>query len=134
MKTIFTKIIDGELPCHKIAENDRFFSFLSINPIRPGHTLVIPKKEIDYLFELDDDLLSGLFTYAKKIAVAIKKAFPCRKVAVIVYGLEVPHAHVHLIPVIGEPGEIDFRNAKKASEAQLNEAAEKIRTFLGTNL
>ena len=130
MSSIFTKIIKGELPCHKIAEDERFFAFLSVQPLRSGHTLVIPKNETDYLFDLDDSTLADLVLFAKKVAVAVKKAFPCRKIAVLVYGLEVPHAHVHLVPVDGTPGEINFANAKKASDEALAAAALKIKACL----
>ena len=130
MSSIFTKIIKGELPCHKIAEDERFFAFLSVQQLRSGHTLVIPKNETDYLFDLDDSTLADLVLFAKKVAVAVKKAFPCRKIAVLVYGLEVPHAHVHLVPVDGTPGEINFANAKKASDEALAAAALKIKACL----
>ncbi len=127
MATLFTKIIAGEIPCHKIAENDRYLAFLDIRPINPGHTLVIPKKEIDYVFDIDDETFAGLFVYAKKIAIAIKKAVPCKKVGVLVYGLEVPHAHVHLVPIHGVPGEFTFAKAKPTPNEELAAVAEKIR-------
>lgn len=127
MPSIFTKIIRGEIPCHKIMEDDRYFAFLEIRPLRPGHTLVIPKKEVDYFFDLDEETLSGLMAFSKKVASAIKKAVVCEKVAVVVYGLLVQHAHVHLVPVDGTQGELDFRNQKDASEEDLAKMAEKIR-------
>ncbi len=126
MSSIFTKIINGELPCHKILENDDYLAFLEIRPINQGHTLVIPKKETDYIFDLEDKDLAGLMVFAKKVAVMIKKAVPCRKIAVVVYGLEVPHAHVHLVPIHGKPGELSFANAKPASPDELTFIAKKI--------
>jgi histidine triad (HIT) family protein len=102
MATIFSKIIAGEIPSYKVAEDERFFAFLDINPVAKGHTLVVPKQETDYLFDLDDEWLSGLALFSKKVAVAVKKAVPCKRVGVLVMGLEVPHAHVHLIPIQNE--------------------------------
>ena len=99
MASIFTKIINGEIPCHKIAESDQYFAFLDINPQTKGHTLVIPKKEVDYLFDVEDDLLAGIMPFAKKVAVAIKKVVDCERIGVVVAGLEVPHAHIHLVPM-----------------------------------
>ena len=96
MATIFSKIIAGEIPCYKVAENDKFFAFLDINPLAKGHTLVIPKQEVDYIFDLSDEDLAAMHVFAKKVALAIGKAFPCRKVGEAVLGLEVPHAHIHL--------------------------------------
>ena len=127
MPTIFTKILSGEIPCHKIAENEKYLAFLDIRPINPGHTLVIPKKEVDYLFDIEDELLAGLFTYSKKVATAIRKAIPCKKIGVLVYGLEVPHAHVHLVPVHGVPGEFTFAKAKPTPNEELALVAEKIK-------
>ena len=129
MPSIFTRLAGGELPCHKIMEDSDYFSFLEISPLKPGHALVIPKKETDYIFDLDDAALSGLVLFAKKAARAIKKAVPCKKVALIVYGLQVPHAHIHLVPVTGDPGELNFSNAKKAADEELALMAEKIRSF-----
>lgn len=111
MASIFTRIVKGEIPSYKIAEDDNFYAFLDINPIAKGHTLVIPKKEIDYLFDLDDDQYAGLQLFAKKVAIAIKKAIPCVKVGVAVLGLEVPHAHIHLVPMQSEK-DMDFRKEK----------------------
>ena len=102
MATIFSKIIAGEIPSYKVAEDERFFAFLDINPVAKGHTLVVPKQETDYLFDLDDEWLSGLALFSKKVALAVKKAVPCKRVGVLVMGLEVPHAHVHLIPMQNE--------------------------------
>lgn len=106
--TIFSKIIAGEIPSYKVAEDDRFYAFLDINPVKWGHTLVVPKQETDYLFDLEDDLLGGMAVFAKRVAEAIKKTLPCRKVGVAVLGLEVPHAHIHLIPLENE-GDMDFK-------------------------
>lgn len=107
--TIFSKIIAGEIPSYKVAENDRFYAFLDINPVNWGHTLVVPKQETDYLFDIDDAQLAEMMVFAKRVAVAMKKALPCRKVGVAVLGLEVPHAHIHLVPMQRE-GDMDFRN------------------------
>ncbi len=111
MATIFTKIIKGEIPCYKIAEDEKYFAFLDINPLAKGHLLVIPKQETDYLFDLEDDHLAGMMVFAKKIAVAQKKAISCKRVGVAVLGLEVPHAHIHLVPMNSE-ADINFRNPK----------------------
>ena len=99
MATIFTKIINGEIPCYKVAEDDRFFAFLDIHPLVKGHTLVIPKQEVDYIFDLDDDTLAAMHLFAKSVAVSIKKVIPCKRVGMAVMGMEVPHAHIHLIPI-----------------------------------
>lgn len=107
--TIFSKIINGEIPCYKIAEDQRFFAFLDINPVNWGHTLVVPKHETDYIFDLDDEEIGEMMKFAKKVAAGIKDAIPCRKVAMAVLGLEVPHAHIHLIPINTE-GDMDFRH------------------------
>jgi histidine triad (HIT) family protein len=101
MATLFSKIVAGEIPCHKVAENDRFLAFLDIQPLRKGHTLVIPKIEVDYIFDLEDDLLGEMMIFSKEVARKIKANFPCKKVGVTVIGLEVPHAHIHLIPING---------------------------------
>jgi len=111
MATIFTKIITGEIPSYKIAEDDKYYAFLDINPLSKGHTLVIPKKETDNIFDLDDETYMGLFLFAKKIAKAIEKTISCKKVGITVIGLEVPHAHVHLIPINGIY-DIDFSKPK----------------------
>ncbi len=111
MATIFSRIINGEIPCYKIAENDKFFAFLDINPLMKGHTLVIPKKEVDYIFDIEDNDLGEMMIFAKQIANKIKDVIPCVKVGVAVIGLEVPHAHIHLVPMQKE-GDLDFKRAK----------------------
>lgn len=116
--TLFSKIIAGEIPSYKVAEDDRYYAFLDINPVQPGHTLVIPKREEDYLFDLTDEELGGLMVFAKKVARGIKQATNCRKVGVAVLGLEVNHAHVHLIPITTE-GDMDFH--KKQSNVPVEE-------------
>ena len=126
MTSIFSRIVAGEIPCYKIAENDKFFAFFDISPLVPGHTLVIPKKEEDYIFDISDADLAEMIVFAKKIAVAIKKAIPCRKVGVAVIGLEVPHAHIHLVPMQKE-GDLDFRREKMhPTEEQFIEWQKKI--------
>ncbi|NPA36681.1 MAG: HIT family protein [Chlorobi bacterium] len=130
MASVFTKIVNGEIPSFKIAEDDRYYAFLDINPLAKGHTLVIPKQETDYLFDLDDELLAGLMVFAKKIARAIDKAVECKRVGVAVLGLEVPHAHIHLIPLQTE-ADISFSNPKlKFSQEEFEEIAESIRKEL----
>ncbi len=111
MASIFTRIIQGEIPCYKVAEDDRYFAFLDINPLTEGHTLVVPKKETDYLFDLDDDTLAGMGLFAKRIAKRIGEKIACKRVAVVVLGLEVPHAHIHLIPINNEK-DVDFHREK----------------------
>ena len=111
MATIFSRIIAGEIPCYKVAENEKFFAFLDINPLVKGHTLVVPKQEVDYIFDLSDEDLAAMHDFAKKIARAIEKAFPCKKVGEAVIGLEVPHAHIHLIPIQKE-SDMLFSNPK----------------------
>lgn len=124
--TIFSKIIAGEIPCYKIAENDKFFAFLDINPVNWGHTLVVPKRETDYLFDIDDDELAEMMLFSKKIAKAIRKAFDCRKVGVTVLGLEVPHAHIHLVPLQKE-GDMDFKcKIDNPDPARMEEIRDKI--------
>lgn len=108
MATIFSRIIKGEIPCYKIAENDKFFAFMDINPVAKGHTLVVPKWENDYIFALEDDEIAEMMIFAKKVAKAIEKAIPCKRIGVAVIGLEVPHAHIHLIPITTE-GDLDFK-------------------------
>jgi histidine triad (HIT) family protein len=129
MATIFSKIINGEIPCHKIAETDDFLAFLDVFPCAVGHTLVIPKKEIDYIFDLEDELYIGLMKFAKSIEPAIKKAIPCKRIGVAIIGLEVPHAHVHLIP-LNSMADMDFNDKLKVTQEELAEAAEKIRALL----
>ena len=124
--SIFSKIVAGEIPCYKIAENEQFFAFLDINPLTKGHTLVIPKKEIDYIFDLDEHTYSGLMMFAKKVAHALEKSVECKRIGVAVMGLEVPHAHVHLIPIQKE-GDMVISNRKlKLSDEEMKEIAEKI--------
>lgn len=126
MASIFSRIVAGEIPCYKIAENDKFFAFFDISPLVPGHTLVIPKKEEDYIFDIPDADLAEMIVFAKKIAVAIKKAIPCKKVGVAVIGLEVPHAHIHLVPMQKE-GDLDFKREKMhPTEEQFKEWQKKI--------
>ena len=124
---IFSKIAAGEIPSYKCAENEKFYAFLDINQLVKGHTLVIPRREVDYIFDMDDDELAEFQVFAKKVAKAIKAAFPCKKVAEVVLGLEVPHAHIHLIPMQSEQ-DVDFRREKlKLSEEEFKEIAAKIR-------
>jgi histidine triad (HIT) family protein len=122
MSSIFTKIIAGEIPCHKIAENDEFFAFLDINPKTDGHTLVIPKQEIDYIFDIEDEALGRMMQFAKMIARAIEKAIPCKRIGVAVIGLEVPHAHIHLIPIRQE-SDLFAGKSKKTPEELAQTAA-----------
>ncbi|MBD5358553.1 MAG: HIT family protein [Bacteroides sp.] len=124
--TIFSKIIAGEIPCYKVAEDDKFFAFLDINPVNWGHTLVVPKQETDYIFDLDDKQIGEMMVFAKKVAEAIKKAIPCRKVGMAVLGLEVPHAHIHLIPLQKE-GDMDFKHkVENPSPEKMKEISEAI--------
>ncbi|MDE5646121.1 MAG: HIT family protein [Muribaculaceae bacterium] len=124
--TIFSKIIAGEIPSYKIAENDRFFAFLDINPVNWGHTLVVPKTETDYIFDIPDAELGDMMVFAKKVAKALKSAMPCRKIGVTVLGLEVPHAHIHLVPLQKE-GDMDFRHKiSDPDPARMREIAEKV--------
>ncbi len=111
MATVFSKIVAGEIPSYKVAEDENYYAFLDINPLAKGHTLVIPKKEVDYIFDLDDETLAGLTLFAKKVAHKIKSKIECRKVAMVVLGLEVPHAHIHLIPMNSE-NDVDFKREK----------------------
>ncbi len=128
--TIFSKIIIGEIPCYKIAEDKHFFAFLDINPMSKGHTLVIPKVETDYIFNLDDQTLADMMLFAKKIAISIEQSVTCLRVGVAVIGLEVPHAHIHLIP-INKESDMNFKNPKlKLSDEEMNEIAEKIKNNL----
>ncbi len=130
MATIFSRIVAGEIPCYKVAENDKFFAFLDINPLVKGHTLVIPKQEVDYIFDLSDDDLAAMQLFAKQVAIAIKKAFPCIKVGQAVLGLEVPHAHIHLIPMQSEKDML-FSNPKlKLSDEEFRSIAEAIQATL----
>lgn len=127
MSSIFTKIINGEIPSYKIAEDDNYFAFLDINPLAKGHTLVIPKNEIDYIFDVDDDLLAGMMVFAKKVGLAIGAVVECKRVGIAVLGLEVPHAHIHLVPINGIY-DIDFSKPKlKFSDEEFKQIAESIR-------
>jgi len=126
MTTIFTKILTGEIPAHKILENDKYLAFLDIRPVNPGHTLVIPKQEVDYIFDMEDELLKGLIVFAKKVAKAIRRAIPCKKIGVMVAGLEVPHAHIHLIPIIESLTELNFARAKSMEQGELATIAAEI--------
>ncbi len=127
MAGIFAKIAAGEIPSYKCAENDKFYAFLDINPLVKGHTLVIPRREVDYIFDLDDDELAEMVVFAKHVAAAIKKAFPCRKVGMAVLGLEVPHAHIHLIPMQTEK-DMNFANPKlKLADDEMAAVAARIR-------
>lgn len=126
MATIFTKIINGEIPCYKVAEDEKYFAFLDINPLRAGHTLVVPKEETDYVFDLNDESVSGLMVFSKKVAAAIKTVFPCNRIGVAILGLEVPHTHVHLIPM-DTMEDVNFKNPKlKFSAGEFKDMAEKI--------
>jgi histidine triad (HIT) family protein len=129
MASIFTKIINGEIPCYKIAETDKFFAFLDINPNSKGHTLCIPKEEVDKLFDLEDDTYLELMAFSKKVAIAIKKAIPCKRVGMTVIGLEVPHAHVHLIP-LNNMEDARFLSKVKPSDQEFQEIATAIRAAL----
>jgi histidine triad (HIT) family protein len=130
MASIFSKIISGEIPSYKIAEDENYYAFLDINPLAKGHTLVVPKKEIDNLFNLDNELYQGLFLFAKKIANAMEKTIPCKKIGVAVIGLEVPHAHIHLVPINGIH-DIEFSRPKlKLTKEEFEEIAEKISNAL----
>lgn len=126
MSTPFTQIIDGDIPCAKLYEDDRYIAFLDIRPIRTGHALVVPKPEIDYIFDLPDDLLSDLLTTARPIARAIEAEVPCKRVGLMVAGLEVPHCHLHLVPM-DDVGDLNFANASSADPDDLNALAERIR-------
>jgi histidine triad (HIT) family protein len=111
MASIFTRIIKGEIPCHKIAEDDRFLAFLDVMPLVEGHTLVVPKQEVDYIFDIDDELYRDMWLFAKKVSMAVEKAIPCKRIGVAVIGLEVPHAHIHLVP-LNHVGDINFTRPK----------------------
>ncbi|MGB5989718.1 MAG: HIT family protein [Marinifilaceae bacterium] len=117
MASIFTKIINGEIPCHKILEDDNYIAFLDVFPLRKGHTLIVPKVEIDNIFDVEDNLLSGMIVFAKRVAKAIEKTFPCKKIGVTVIGLEVAHAHIHLIPINAEK-DMNFSNEKLKLETK----------------
>lgn len=128
--TIFSRIIAGEIPCYKIDENDEFFAFLDINPLQKGHTLVVPKREVDYIFDLSDQEIAAMQVFAKRIAIAIKKAIPCVKVGECVLGLEVPHAHIHLVPMRSE-GDMRFGSGTlKLTDDEFRQIASEIRAQL----
>jgi len=130
MSSIFSKIIAGEIPCYKIAENDNYIAFLDVFPLKKGHVLIVPKKEVDYIFDLDNDTYNGLMLFAKEVSAAIKKAISCNRIGVTVIGLEVPHAHVHLIPINTE-NDMNFRNEKlKLSKEEFEEIASQIKRHL----
>jgi histidine triad (HIT) family protein len=130
MASIFTKIIHGEIPSYKIAEDDNYYSFLDIHPVAKGHALVVPKVEVDYIFDLDDEILGGMQVFAKKIALAIEKSVSCQRIGMAVAGLEVPHAHIHLIP-INEISDLSFEKPKlKLSQQEFEELLEKIKSNL----
>lgn len=127
MASIFTKIVQGEIPCHKIAETEEFLAFLDVMPLVDGHTLVIPKKEVDYIFDLDDAYFQRLWSFAKNVAPAIEKAIPCKRIGIAVIGLEVPHAHIHLVP-LNHVGDINFSKPKLSpTPGELASIAEKIK-------
>lgn len=127
MATIFSRIIQGEIPCHKVAENDEFFAFLDINPIATGHALVVPKQEVDYLFDLEDDVLGRMMAFAKMVAKAQEKAIPCKRIGLTVIGLEVPHAHIHLVPIQKESDIYFGKEKMQVSSEELAKTAELIR-------
>jgi histidine triad (HIT) family protein len=128
MATIFSRIVAGEIPCYKVAENDKFFAFLDIAPLAKGHVLVIPKNvEDDYIFNLEDEVYMGLCAFAKEVAVAIRAAIPCKRVGVAVLGMEVPHTHIHLVPMNSE-ADMNFKNKLELSHEELAEIAKAIRT------
>lgn len=130
MASIFTKIIKGEIPCYKIAEDENFFAFLDIFPLAKGHTLVVPKNETDYIFDLDDSEIAQLMVFAKKVALAIEKSIKCKRIGIAVIGLEVPHAHIHLVP-LNDIGDLNFANPKlKFSAEEFSEIAEMIKSNL----
>jgi histidine triad (HIT) family protein len=128
MASIFTRIVKGDIPCHKVAEDDRYLAFLDINPLAIGHTLVIPKKETDYIFDIGDEEYKGLFLFAKQVALAVENVVPCQRIGMAVVGLEVPHAHIHLVP-LQTIYDIDFRKPKlKLSQEEFVRISEEIRT------
>jgi histidine triad (HIT) family protein len=126
MATIFSRIIRGEIPCYKVAENADYIAFLDINPLKTGHTLVVPKRETDYIFDLEDVYLAGMVIFSKKVAIAIKNVFPCNRIGIAVLGLEVPHAHIHLVPM-DTMDDINFKNPKlKFTREEFKDIADKI--------
>jgi histidine triad (HIT) family protein len=129
MASIFTKIINGDIPSYKIAEDENFFAFLDINPNAKGHTLCIPKKEVNKVFDLDEETYNGLMTFSRKVAIALEKAVDCKRVGIAVIGLEVPHVHVHLIP-LNDMKEMSFQHKVSLEEEEFKAIAERVRTFL----
>ncbi len=130
MASIFSLIIAGEIPCYKIAEDDEYFAFLDISPLAPGHTLIVPKEETDYIFDLNDDALAGMMLFAKKVALALKEAVPCKRVGVAVLGLEVPHAHIHLVP-LNQESDISFSKPRlDLSPEEYSRISEEVRSYL----
>lgn len=130
MASIFSKIVAGEIPCYKIAESEHYLAFLDVFPLKKGHTLVVPKKEVDYIFDLDNESYLGLMNFSKQVAIAIKQAMPCNRVSMGVFGLEVPHAHVHLIPM-STMNDVNFSNEKlKLSKEEFQEIAAKIKKYI----
>ena len=129
MSSIFTKIINGEIPCYKIAEDDNFLAFLDVNPNAKGHTLCVPKQEIDKIFDIEDELYVGLMKFSKKIAIALEKTVPCKRIGMAVIGLEVPHAHVHLIP-LNEMGEMTFKHKVSLTKEEFEALAKCIQANL----
>lgn len=121
MASVFTRIINGEIPCYRVAEDDRYIAFLDVRPLKAGHTLVVPKREVDYIFDLDEDALAGIMLFAQKVAGAMKEVIECNRIGVAVIGLEVPHAHIHLIPISRE-GDMLFTNPRVTLTPQENEA------------
>lgn len=130
MTSIFSKIIAGEIPSYKIAEDEKFYAFLDINPVMEGHALVVPKNEVDYIFDIEDADLGAMMIFAKKVAKGIKKVLPCQRIAVTVIGLEVPHAHIHLIPINAE-ADLNFKNKKQFSKEQMQDLAGRIAKEIG---
>ena len=130
MASIFSRIVAGEIPCYKVVENNNYFAFLDINPMVRGHTLVIPKREVDYIFDLEDEELAGLNLFAKQVAVALKKAFPCQRIGMAVLGMEVPHTHIHLIPLQKESDMLFSKPKLSFTSEEFAEIAAKIREQL----
>ena len=126
MASIFSRIVAGEMPCYKVAENDKYFAFLDINPVAPGHTLVIPKHEVDYIFDLDDEEYEGLMQFAKKVAKALKATMPCKRIGVAVMGLEVPHTHIHLVPINKESDMNFFKEKLTLPAEEMKSIAAKV--------
>jgi len=135
MSTIFTKIVNGEIPSYKVAENDNFYAFLDINPLTKGHTLIIPKKEVDYIFDLDEKTYAELFKFTRQVGAAVEKFIPCKRLGMVIYGLDVPHVHVHLIPLHGHGNEINFSNPKvQLSKEEFQKTADGILRAFSENL